>query len=332
MSDKDIIITADDRIAPATTADAATVRLPRIAKPRRAAKTAKAAKEAREPRTEAKPRAKQRRRVPLPRFDFTPLQKLSAAGIAMTTLVVGSAVIWHSGIIQRTTQSAIAAVLDATGRAGFRIDQITVAGRSRTTMPQLAAALGANHGSPILGVDLDQVKDRIEALPSVRVAAVERRLPGALHIAIIERQPIAIWQDNNEHRLVDKTGQVIPGSIAGYEHLPLVVGDGAGLRASELLAMLDTEPALAPRVKAAVRVGNRRWNLMLDDPQDGLEVRLPEDEAEAAWHRLAELEKAQGLSARQVRMVDLRVPDRMILKTERAATPPEGGRRKDNGA
>lgn len=330
MSDSDIIITAEDRLTPATTAD--TVEMPRLSRPRRAAKPATDKRDVRaEGRPETKPK-KTRRRLPLPRFDFTPLQKLSAAGIAMTTIVVGGAVIWHSGVIQRTTQTAVAAVMNATAQLGFRVDQITIAGRGRTPMEQLAAALGAPHGSPILAVDLQQVKDRIESLPSVKVAAVERRLPDQMHIAIVERQPIAIWQNNGQHVLVDKTGQMIPGAIAGHEALPLVVGDGANTRADELLAMLASEPSLAPRVKAAIHVGNRRWNLMLDDPQDGLEVRLPEEAAKDAWHRLADLERAQGLSARQVRMVDLRIPDRMVLKTERAATPPEPGKsRKDNG-
>ncbi|CDK99716.1 membrane anchored protein involved in growth of wall at septum [Magnetospirillum gryphiswaldense MSR-1 v2] len=329
MSDSDIIISAEDRIRPSTTAD--TVPLPRLSRPRRAAQKEK--REVRgEGRPETKPKGKLRRRIPFPRLNFTPLQKLSAAGIAMTTLVVGGAVIWYSGIIQRTTQTMITQVMQATAHAGFRVDEITVAGRSRTTMDQLAAALGSGHGSPILSLNLEQAKDRLEALPSVRQAAVERRLPDTLHIAIIERQPIAVWQNNGTHMLVDKDGHVIPGSVAGYEGLPMVVGDGAGSRASELLAMLATEPKLAPRVKAAIRVGNRRWNLMLDDAHDGLEVRLPEDEAAAAWKRLAELENSQGLTNRQVRMVDLRVPDRMILKTERAATPPDATRRKDNGA
>ncbi|KAF0222577.1 MAG: cell division protein [Rhodospirillaceae bacterium] len=329
MSDSDIIISPEDRIRPSTTAD--TVPMPRLSRPRRTAATEK--REVRgEGRPETKPKGKLRRRIPFPRLNFTPLQKLSAAGIAVTTLVVGGAVVWSSGIIQRTTQTAITQVMQATARAGFRVDEITVAGRGRTTMDQLSAALGAGHGSPILSLDLEQAKDRLEALPSVRQAAVERRLPASLHIAIIERQPIAIWQNNGTHMLVDKDGHVIPGSVAGLERLPMVVGDGAGSRASELLAMLATEPKLAPRVKAAIRVGNRRWNLMLDDAQNGLEVRLPEDEAQAAWKRLAELETSQSLSSRQVRMVDLRVPDRMILKTERAATPPDASHRKDNGA
>jgi cell division protein FtsQ len=176
------------------------------------------------------------------------------------------------------------------------------------------------------------VKDRLEAIPSVYMAAVERRLPGNLHLAIVERQPVAIWQNNGEHLLVDRLGRTIPGSIAGFEDLPLVVGDGAGGHADELLSMLGTEPELASRVKAAVRVANRRWNLMLDDAQKGVEVRLPEDQPEAAWRRLAQLERERALSARQVSMIDLRTPDRMVLKTERPASPAEAAKRKDNGA
>lgn len=278
----------------------------------------------------ARLRAHVRRR--LPRLGFTPLQRLAAGGIGMLTVTVTLAVIWYSGVIQRTVQAGIDAVFAATGRAGFRVEDVTVAGRARTTMDQVAGALGAGIGSPILAVDLEEVKDRLEALASVRQAAVERVLPGTLHIALAERQPIAVWQNNGEHVLVDDEGKVIPGTIAGFETLPLVVGDGAGQRADEVLAMLSSEPTLASRVKAAIRVGNRRWNLMLDDPSEGLEIRLPEDEAEAAWHRLAELERQQGLSTRHVRMVDLRQPDRLILKTERPATAPETVRRKDNGA
>lgn len=336
MSDNDIIINAEDRIRPSTTADTVAVKLPRLPRPRRAPKeTTK-----REVRTEGrpdskppnKPNGKLRRRLPFPRFNFTALQKLSAAGIAMTTVIIGGAVIWHSGIIQNATRAAIAGLFQASAQAGFRVDRITISGRERTSMDQLSRALGAGYGSPILAMNLTEAKDRLEALPSVRIAAVERRLPDSVHIAIVERQPIAIWQDNGEHMLIDNTGKVIPGSIAGYEHLPLVVGDGAGLRADELFTMLASEPTLAPRVKAAVRVSNRRWNLMLDDTNDGLEVRLPEESAEAAWHRLAELERAQGLPAHQVRMVDLRLADRMILKTERASAPIDATRRKDNGA
>ena len=96
-----------------------------------------------------------------------------------------------------------------------------------------------------------------------------------------------------------------------------MVGDGAPARADELFAMLATEPSLAGRVRAAIRVGNRRWNIRLDDVEKGLEARLPEMDTQAAWHRLAELEKDRGLSDRKISMIDLRVPERLILKSDR---------------
>jgi cell division protein FtsQ len=311
----DIVITADDRLT--------------ASQPPRRAPNAAARKPDARAAGEARPKAKGKRK--LPRLRLSALQKLAAGGVAMTALVVGGAVVWHSGVLQRTAQTAMASVMEATARAGFRIEEITISGRGRTDLDDVAAALGAQHGSPILAVELERVKDRLEAIPSVKVAAVERRLPGSIHVAIVERQPIAIWQNNNEHVLVDRDGHQIPGSIAGYEDLPLVVGDGAGIRADELLTMLAVEPQLATRVRAAIRVANRRWNVMLDDAVRGVEVRLPEDQAEAAWHKLAQLEREKGVTNRQVAMIDLRTPDRMVLKTERPASPAEA-KRKDNGA
>ncbi|HTH15469.1 MAG TPA: cell division protein FtsQ/DivIB, partial [Magnetospirillum sp.] len=306
--------TADDRMAPSS----------------QPAKRTASRRGNAEPRSAGEPRAKAKRK--LPRLRLSALQKLAAGGVAATAFVVGSAVLWHSGVIQRTTQTAIASVLDATARAGFRIEEITISGRGRTGLDDVAAALGSHHGEPILGVDLERVKDRLEAIPSVKMAAVERRLPGSLHLAIVERQPVAIWQNNGEHVLVDRDGRQIPGSVAGFEDLPLVVGDGAGVRADELLTMLAAEPELAPRVRAAIRVGNRRWNLMLDDATAGVEVRLPEEQPEQALHRLAQLERERALTSRRVAMIDLRTPDRMVLKTERPASPAEAAKRKDNGA
>jgi cell division protein FtsQ len=322
VSDTDIVVTSDDRLVGSAQADTA---------PKLKARTRRAQPDARKA-GQPKP-VKTKRRIRLPRLDLTPLQKLAAAGVGVTALVVGGAVFWHSGILQRTAAKTMAEILDATADAGFRVADITVSGRARTGMDDIAQALDTRHGAPILAVSLSQVKGRLEAIASVKTASVERHLPDSLHIRLTERQPVAIWQNNGAYVLVDKDGQSIPGPLDGFGALPLVVGDGAGLRAAEALALVGSQPALAPRVKAVVRVGNRRWNLMLDDAAHGIEIRLPEDDPKAAWARFAEIEKTQPLSGRAVSMVDLRTPDRLILKTERpvpaAEQPPK---RKDNGA
>lgn len=311
ISTGDIVITPDDRPG------ARRAEVP--AEPRKA-----------DTRKAGMPKKARKRLLPRPRLFLTPLQKLAAGGVAVTALVVGMAVVWHSGAPQRLARHTGATILAASAEAGFRVEEITIAGRTRTPTAQIAAALGSHHGAPILGLDLAAAKDRLEALPSVRAAAVERRLPGHIHLAIVEREPVALWQNQGQFTLVDRDGHQIPGGIEGFEDLPLVVGEGAAQRADELLTMLASEPKLAQRVKAAVRVGNRRWNIRLDDAEKGIEVRLPDEEPQAAWHRLAELDREHGLTNRNITMVDMRVPDRLVLKTEREAV--QSAKAKDNGA
>jgi len=265
----------------------------------------------------AEPRPRGRRRSPRLRLMLTPLQKAAAIGVGATTLFVAAAMLWQSGVMQRGWQQTGDGLLRLTAAAGFRTTEITVSGRRRIPADHIVGALGARNGDPILGLDIAAARSRLEALPGIRAAVIERRLPSSLHLVIVEREPVALWQRDGAYTLVDRDGQEIPGSIEGFEDLPLVVGPGAGTKAAELLTLLASEPDLANRVKAATRVGNRRWNLLLDGIEDGLEVRLPEIEPEAAWHRLAELEKGKGLSGHAIAMIDLRVPDRLVLRPGR---------------
>lgn len=211
------------------------------------------------------------------------------------------------------------------GQAGFRIDDIFVEGRSRTPREQLLSALGVKRGDAILAVDLAAAQKRIEGIPWVRSAAIERRLPNELHILITERSPIALWQNKGRYFLVDRDGQIVGDQIDDYANLPLTVGEGAPDHAAELVGLLEGEPSLRNRVKAAVWVGERRWNLMLDRTPDGIEVRLPEEEPEAALHDLARLDAEQSLLERQLSVIDMRLPDRLVLRAlnaphEQAAT------------
>jgi len=204
------------------------------------------------------------------------------------------------------------------GQAGYRVDDIFVEGRARTPRDQLLTALGVKRGDAILSVDLAAAQKRIEEIPWVRTATVERRLPNQIHILITERSPIALWQNKGRYFLVDHDGQIVGDQIDDYAGLPLTVGEGAPDHAAELLALLESEPALKDRVKAATWVGERRWNIMLDRTPDGIEVRLPEEDAESAWHDLAKLDQEKSLLERQVGVIDMRLPDRLVLRAANA--------------
>lgn len=258
--------------------------------------------------------ARRRWRLPWRRWFSRPV--LIGFGVA---LLAGLAIYaWRGGAWGQATQMAASAreeAIAATARLGLRVDEVYVEGRAQTPGEQILNAIGARRGTPILAVDPALAKARLEQLSWVRAASVERRLPDAIHVRIVERQPLALWQYRQRMVVIDREGTEIRGAdIRRFARLPLVVGDDAPRHAAALIALLATEPELQRRVSAAIRVGGRRWNLRLEP---GIEVQLPETNAGAAWVRLAELEREQRVLASNVSLIDLRLADRMIVRVVR---------------
>jgi cell division protein FtsQ len=211
---------------------------------------------------------------------------------------------------------------DLTLRAGLSVENVLVEGRRRSKRSAVIEALGVARGVPILRLDPHAAKTRLEGLPWVYRASVVRRLPETVYVRLIEREPLALWQNNGELAVIDRSGGIIPGAEAGrFAKLPLVVGEDAADHAAELLAMLAKEPVLKAKVAAAVRVRGRRWNVRLDG---GIDVRLPEEGAAAAWAQLARIQREHGVLERDVVLIDLRMPDRLVVRTAPGATDKDG--------
>jgi cell division protein FtsQ len=153
----------------------------------------------------------------------------------------------------------------------------------------------------------------------VKSATIERRLPNEVHLLIVERDPIVLWQNQGKYYLVDRDGQVVGDEVDEYADLPLMVGEGAPDHAAELVDLLNAEPVLKKRVKAVQWVGDRRWNIRLDRTIGGIDVRLPEDNPVASWHELALLDRDQSLLERKVTLIDMRLPDRLVLRSSGGA-------------
>jgi cell division protein FtsQ len=197
-------------------------------------------------------------------------------------------------------------------RAGLTVDEVMVEGRARTPLELVRAALGVERGDPILGLSLAAARERLEALPWVERAHVERRLPATLLVRLTERRPFAIWQNDGQFAIVDRAGVVIATDrLDAYGNLPLIVGAGAARHAAPMLDLLAAVPAVRDRTLALVRVADRRWNLRLASGADAL---LPEGHEQAAIARLAELHHAHALLDRPLAALDLRLPDRLVLR------------------
>lgn len=232
-------------------------------------------------------------------------------GLAALLVAAGLLVPRHAPALMAETQ--LSAALDRTlVRLGLRVERVTVSGRHWTSADDLRAAIGVERGDAILRVAPRAARQRIEALDWVAEARVERLLPDRLHISIVERQPFALWQRREQLVLIDATGAPIAkANVAAFAHLPLVVGDGAAAQAAQLVALLEAAPALAARVEAAVRVGERRWDLHF---HGGVVLRLPEEGVAEAWRRFAEMDHAHHLLARDIAVIDLRLRDRWAVR------------------
>ncbi len=232
------------------------------------------------------------------------------AGIAVAAGV--SAWLLSTGRISDLATRLRDTAVEQTAAMGLVIDDVLLEGRVHTPKRAVLRAVGVGRGHPILGLDPRRIARRVSAISWVESVVVERRLPDTLYVRIVEREPMALWQRKGRLALIDHGGVVLTRrGLAKFGGLLTVVGGDAPRHTSALLTMIAHNPTLARRVRAAVRVGGRRWNLQFDN---GIDVSLPQRDAAAAWARLGRLEKKHGLLGRDIKAIDLRLPDRLIVR------------------
>lgn len=167
-------------------------------------------------------------------------------------------------------------------------------------------------------LDLDAIRGQVTQLTAVKDATVRVRPGGVLEIAVTERMPVAVWRYTDGLRLIDAEG-VMTGMIAeraDRADLPLIAGDGAKEHIAEALAIFAAAQPIAPRVRGLVRMGERRWDLVLDRDQ---RILLPEENPVAAMHRVVALDEAQEMLERDVAVVDMRLAARPTLRLNQPA-------------
>lgn len=244
--------------------------------------------------------------------------------VSLSLVATGGYQLWRHGVIG-DAYAAVDGFVDGRIRAaGLTVQDVLVSGRAQADVQEVLAALSVRRGKSIFGFNPTEARDRLVALDWVRDARVERRWPNTIVVHLDEHQPMALWQNKGRLMLIDRRGEPITRAKLGrFAHLPLVIGDDAPVHAASLIEMLEAEPALFARVEAAVRVGGRRWNIRL---RDEIDVNLPEDNPRAAWAKLANLVSEHRILERDVAVIDLRLPDRLVVRMTT-----EGSKRRRQG-
>ncbi|MGY2048289.1 cell division protein FtsQ/DivIB [Methylobacterium sp. JK268] len=202
--------------------------------------------------------------------------------------------------------------LDIVARgSGFGLDKVTIAGLVQLQPAEILRAAGIDRRNALPFLNVVAVRDRLAEVPLIGSVSVRKIYPHELLVTLAEREPSALWQRNGEITVISADGTVIDRMRDGrFAALPLVVGDEANLRTREYLDLLDAAGPLKERIRAGTLVSGRRWTLKLD----GVDIRLPESGARDAMARLVKLETASRLLEKDIIAVDLRMPDRVVVR------------------
>ena len=241
-----------------------------------------------------------------------------AAVMVPAYIGLGAWWLWNSGEFARAADTAETWFLDQSKQVGFELTQIEVVGGKTLSAKFIAEKAGVQVGESMLTVSLHDMQQRLSELPELRSVSIQRTLPDQISITIEEREPFAIWQHAGKQQWVDRDGTVLVNQQQDMtQEYVVLVGEDVPHHAEAFLNMLEQTPALKREVVAGVHVGKRRWNVRL---KNNILIKLPDHDAEKAWQRVALWVDEKKLLDRAIKMIDLRIEDRVFLTMDNNET------------
>jgi cell division protein FtsQ len=270
-----------------------------------------------------------RRRRPL-------LRKIFFGVSVVVILLVGFGLfwVWRQGYVHQAWRSVETSSTNTIDRfsfaTGLELKEIKIEGHRYVSKEQLLAATGLDYRKhySLLRLSGDELKERLENIEFIKNVIVEKKFPSTILLRVREREPIALWQSKGEIKLLDSEGVVlnVPKN-ASFAGLPVVVGQDAVFHAKALFEFLISEPILFGKIQAMSLIHDRRWDILL---KNGVVIKLPESKPEQAWGTLARLDQQHQLLEKQIKTIDLRVPDKLYIlpmkdiNSEKKAQQPMG--------
>ncbi len=206
-----------------------------------------------------------------------------------------------------------------TSKLGFTVDDVIVDGRKETSAADILQSTGITRNSNIIRLNLPEIKKQLERLPWIKSAVVRRSYyPHTIHISLKEHEVKSLWQINETFHPIDEDGNVINAPYTPDKPLLLIVGAGAPENINTLFKEIGENNEISKRIKVASYISNRRWNLILDDIEHGITIKLPEKDVAAAWKKLTKLNAAKNILKRKLTNIDLRLKGKVIIKLEKS--------------
>ncbi len=257
----------------------------------------------------------------LNRLWLTPLFRRALTMGLPSLILAGSIALYLSDDARRATVTGLFGELRLAfeNRPEFRIETLAVHAETPEVARAVEERLGVALPASSFHLDLDALRQRVEALDAVQSASLRVRAGGALDISVIEREPAFVWRSHAGLALIDNDGHRVAliSHRSARPDLPLLAGDGAPEAVAEARRILAAAEPLGDRLHALLRVGERRWDLVLVGDR---RIMLPPRGAVTALERVLALDNApMDLLARDLVAVDMRNPDRPTMRLSEAA-------------
>ena len=167
--------------------------------------------------------------------------------------------------------------------------------------------------TPILLVDINEIKNNVEAIDCVSQATVHRILPDKIDIQVTTKQPSAFWQNKGVLTFIDFNGDIMRvRSTENLDKFIIVTGDNAPKAYSKLLNFINIDQEIYSRITSVSWVGNRRWNVKFDNET---EILLPEENPELSWQKFIALYRSkEEFKEWHYKLIDFRVENKMYVK------------------
>lgn len=250
-----------------------------------------------------------------------PFLKKTAVILAVVVLVFwAGSWIWLSGVGPSTINTVQDKTVQKMADWGFVIDNVYIEGRRFSDREMLTKLIGVKKGDPLFGFSPEDTKNKIGTLDWIKTVSVSRRLPNSLYIHIDERIPMALVRNKDKSlSLLGWDGEIITNTPdERFQNMLIATGEGVAEALPEFLPVLAAEQHIFKKIESVQYVGMRRWDLFT---RQNVRIQLPEDETAFALARLARYDVEDALLSKQVKDIDLRQPDRLIIEPLDGASP-----------
>ncbi len=196
---------------------------------------------------------------------------------------------------------------------GFKIENILITGTRNLSNNYIKNIIEIYKDGSIFNIDLSSIYNKIKQNSWVKEVSVERVLPNIIKIKILENQPIAIWQNKTNNKLITANGDIIfDGNVNDFKNdFPIIKGNKSKENISSILEILETNQNFYENIWSLTFINERRWDLHFNQ---GLVVRLPSKDIKKAWEKIIKLQKNYNILNLKLTEIDLRNPKQILGK------------------